>query len=95
MPIDPRTVLVVTTETDGPDYGRTVLHRWLVWSGSQADVADCLTEIQQLAASGGATAVVAARIMTESNTYTAAPRALDRVETTVLYRMYGTAIRYE
>ncbi|OEJ56771.1 hypothetical protein BGM19_00570 [Streptomyces agglomeratus] len=83
------------TTTDTPLTGREIGQSWIIWGGTANSLGDAASELEAIAASHSADAVIAVRVVTVSETRTETGIfSGESIGTNPIYQAYGTAIRY-
>lgn len=75
--------------------GREIALSWIVWGAESRNLTEAYSNLEAIAASQAADAVIAVRFVAASDTHTRV-RVLsgELIETQTVYQGYGTAIQY-
>ncbi|WP_406500502.1 hypothetical protein OHA04_02765 [Streptomyces sp. NBC_01590] len=83
------------TTTDSPLTGREIALSWIIWGAEAGNLADAYSNLEAIAASQAADAVIAVRFVAASDTHTRVGfLSGESIETRTVYQGYGTAVRY-
>ncbi|MEU9758989.1 hypothetical protein [Streptomyces sp. NPDC047985] len=83
------------TTTDSPMTGREIALNWMIWGAEARTLTEAVSNLEAIAASQAADAVIGVRFVAVPDTHTRVGLLSgESIETRTVYQGYGTAIRY-